>query len=73
MDHHDSCFNFLQFKMCSAYESVNVVWERIWIVVVSEIWKHKNNVIFKGGVIDVSRMFTLVQLKVWSLVTSKIP
>jgi len=42
----------------------------IWIVV-SEILKSKNNVIFKGGVIDVSERFILPQLKVWSWVTSK--
>lgn len=29
-----------------------------------EIWKHKNNVIFKGDVIDVLELFTLIQLKV---------
>ena len=43
----------------------------IWIVVVSEISKHKNNVIFKGSVIYVSKMFIFIHLKVWSWVTSK--
>jgi len=43
------------------------------MVVISEIWKHMNKVIFKGGVIDVSKMFALILLKVWFWVTSKVP
>jgi len=57
--------------MSSASESVNEVWGQFWIGVVSEIWKHMNNVIFKGDVVDVLELFTLVQLKVWSLITFK--
>jgi len=30
-----------------------------------------NNVIFKGGVVGVLELFVLVQLKVWSWITSK--
>jgi len=52
---------FLQFKLGRTSESVNDVWGAIWIVVVSEIWKHRNKVIFKGGVIDVSEIFALVR------------
>ena len=43
----------------------------IWIAVVNEVWKHRNRVIFKGGAVDVLKVFALVQLKVWSWVTSK--
>jgi len=50
---------------------VNVVWNCVLIVVVSEIWKHKNKHIFQGGVIDFSEMFTLAQLKASSWVTFK--
>jgi len=70
-DHNDSSYHFLKFKLGRASESVNDVWGALWIAVVSEIWKHKNKLIFKGGVIDVLEIFTLVQLKVWSWVTSK--
>jgi len=30
------------------------------------IWKHKSNVVFKGGVVDVSQICMLAQLKAWS-------
>ncbi|XP_068477364.1 uncharacterized protein [Phaseolus vulgaris] len=50
---------------------VNVVWNCVWIAVVSELWKHRNKHIFQGGVIDPTEVFTLAQLKVWSWVTSK--
>jgi len=31
---------------------------------VSEIWSHRNRIIFKGGVLDYSEIFSLAQLKV---------
>jgi len=34
------------------FHSVNDVWSAIWVRIVSEIWKHKNNVIFKNDVTD---------------------
>jgi len=47
------------------------VWGVIWTIVVSELWKHKNKVIFKGGIVDALEMFALVQLRAWSWVTTK--
>jgi len=38
---------------------------------VREIWCHRNKDIFKGGVVDHSKIFTLAQLKAWSWVTLK--
>jgi len=49
--------------MSNAPASVNEVW--------GVVWKHRNSVIFKGGVVDVLEAFILVQLKAWSWVTSK--
>ena len=43
----------------------------IWTTVVSELWKHRNNVIFKGGVVDGLEVIALVQVKAWSWNTSK--
>jgi len=45
----------------------------IWIAVVSEIWSHRNKILFKGGVLDYYEIFSLAQLKVWSWITSKFP
>jgi len=63
--------NFSQFRLSNVSVSVNEVWGVIWIAVVNEIWKHRNIVIFRGGVIDVLEVFALVQLKAWAWVTSK--
>jgi len=71
VDHVDSVSHFLQFNLLNVSAQVNVVWSSVWIVVVNEIWKHRNKHIFQGGVIDHSKMFTLAQLKVGSWVTSK--
>jgi len=61
-----SIAKFCQFRMSNAPASVNEVWGVIWITVVNEVWKHRNRVIFKGGVVDVMKAFALVQLKAWS-------
>jgi len=38
---------------------------------VSEIWKHRNSVIFNRGVADALEVFTSVQVKVWSWIFAK--
>jgi len=48
--------------MCNATDSVNDVWEAVWITVVSEILKHMNNIFFKEGVVDVLELFVIVSL-----------
>jgi len=57
--------------MSQASVSVNEVWSTIWIGIVSEIWKHRNSVIFNRGVTDVSEVFASVQVKVWSWIYAK--
>jgi len=57
--------------MCNISDSIHEVWGAIWDGVVSEIWKHKNNVIFNRGVVDEFELFALIQVKVWSWITSK--
>jgi len=66
MSHNDPLLIFFQFRLCNAPDSVNDVWGAILIVVISEMWKHRNNVIFKGGVVDCLELFVMIQLKVWS-------
>jgi len=43
----------------------------IWVGIVSEIWNHRNNVVFKNGRVDLVEVFTMVQRKTWSWVTIK--
>ena len=72
VDHVDPVSHFLHFNLLNAHVQVNVVWSCVWIVVISEIWKHKNKHIFQCRAIDLSEVLTLAQLNVWSWVTSKI-
>jgi len=62
--HKDPMVNFLQFRLCQTSDSVNDVWGAIWVSVVSEIWKHRNSVIFDRGVVDALEVFALVQVNV---------
>ena len=69
--HSDPVSNFIHFGMCNASSQVIEFWGAIWIGVVSEIWNHKNNVIFNRGKADVSKVLVMVQVKVWSWLYSK--
>jgi len=57
--------------MCNASGKINEFWEVIWVGVVSEIWRHRNNVIFNRGKVDVLEVFALAQVKVWAWLDSK--
>jgi len=61
------------FKILDAPNSVNLTMGNIWIALVSEIWRHMNNCLFKGGVVHHTEVFSLTQVKVWSWINSKIP
>ncbi|KAK8470303.1 hypothetical protein PHAVU_004G108700, partial [Phaseolus vulgaris] len=54
--HCDAQMHFKMFKL---------------IGIVSEIWNHRNNVVFKNGRVDLVEVFTMVQRKIWSWVTVK--
>ena len=68
----DPFSNFIQFSLCKASVSVNFVLGSVWIVVVREIWNHRNKIIFIGGMVDHHEIFSLAQLNVWTWVTSKV-
>ena len=55
--------HFEQFKILDATTSVNLILDNVWIALVSEIWRHMNNCLFNGGVVDYSD-FSLTQIKV---------
>jgi len=65
--------HFKHFKILNAPTSVILIMGNVWITLVSEIWRHMNNCLFKGDVVDHSEVFSLAQLKVWSWIVSKIP
>ena len=37
----------------------------------SEVWNHRNRVVFENGRVDLVEVFTVVQRKTWSWVTVK--
>jgi len=65
--------HFIQFIFIDAPLPANLIMDNIWIAVVSENWRHMNNHLFKGGVIDHSEIFSLAQLKFWPWISSKLP
>ena len=60
--------HFLNFRISGANKSVNQIWGCVWVVVVVVLWNRRNRKIFKSGTIDHIEIFTMVQLKVWSLI-----
>jgi len=65
--------HFEHFKILDGFTSVNLIMGIVWIALVSEIWTHKNNCLFKGGMVDLTEIFSLTQVKVWSWILSKKP
>jgi len=63
--HKSTLVNFQSFYLLSQRNGVNRVWKGMWVVIVSEIWNHKNKVVFKDGLMDAKKIFSLAQLKGW--------
>jgi len=40
--------------------------------IIGELWKQRNKKVFKNGRVDYIEVFTMVQLQVWSWITSKV-
>ena len=59
--------HFLHFNLIDTPAAVNIAFGNIWIALISEIWRHRNKHIFKGGVIDHYDIFSMAHLKVWLL------
>jgi len=62
----DPMSHFEHFKILDAPTSVNLIMGNVWIALISEIWRHRNNCLFKGEVVDHIEVFSLTQIKVWS-------
>ena len=63
--HEDIIIHFQSFHLLRQSHRVNRVWKGMWVAIVSEIWNHRNKVVFKGGVVDHKEIFYLTQLKNW--------
>jgi len=57
--------NFQSFYLLGEKQSANRAWKGLWVAIISEVWSHKNKVVFKGGVVDAVEIFSLAQLKGW--------
>ena len=62
--------NFDHFRLSLPLETGLVVWNTIWVGVVSEIWSHRNRIIFNRGVADEKEVFAMAQVKAWSWVST---
>ena len=54
---------FQRFHLMGHNNRVNLVWKGLWVAIVSEIWSHRNKVVFNGAVVDAEEIFSLAQLK----------
>jgi len=57
--------HFQSFYLIGQRQSVNRAWKRMWAAIVSEIWNHRNKVVFNGGVVGDEEIYSLAQLKGW--------
>jgi len=57
--HEDIIIHFQSFHLMGHSNRVNSVWKGLWVAIVSEIWNHRNKVVFRGRVVDVKENFSL--------------
>jgi len=73
--HESTPVNFQSFCLLSQRQGVNIAWKGMWVAIVSEIWNHKNKVVFKGGLHykkkAIYRPIFSYQMK-WLLIVTKI-
>jgi len=55
--------HFMNFNWFRCNNKVNTVWKGTLITIVWEIWKHRNNVVFKCGVVDATKLLSWHDLK----------
>jgi len=58
--------HFMSFNLIRCRKKVNSMWRGMWVAIVWELWKHRNNVVFNDRVVDDSEIFVLAQLRGWS-------
>jgi len=63
--HHSVPDHFLSFYLICLNKKLNVLWLRVWVAIVWEIWTQRNKVVFNGGVVYAIEVFSLAQLKGW--------
>ena len=65
--------HFQNFQLFSVNKKVNTMWKGMWIAIEWEIWNYRNKIVFNNAVVDDVEIFTLIQLKTWSLVKFRGP
>jgi len=63
--HQATLVNIQSFCLLDEKQSANRALKGLWVAIVSEVWSHRNKVVFKGGVVDAIEIFSLAQLKGW--------
>jgi len=43
----------------------------VWLIIISLIWKHRNEIIFRNRVCDVVEVFAFAQVKTWVIIKIK--
>jgi len=71
--HNQARIHFQHFHLSSLNTRQNTIWKGMWLAIVGEIWRHKNEVIFKQKKVDTEDIFSLAQVNAWAWLKHKIP
>jgi len=55
--HESIPIHFQSYHLTDHRNSVNRAWKGVWVAIVTEIWNHRNKVVFKGGIVDEEEFF----------------
>jgi len=69
--HESITIHFQSFGLVSWRQCVNLAWKEMWVAIVTELWNHRNKVIFNRELVYATEIFTLAQLKGWCWLKNK--
>jgi len=58
--------HFCGFSLSFLSVKANKAWKGMWLVLVKEIWNHRNRLIFNKEKVDEVEIFALVQMNAWT-------
>jgi len=63
--------HFLGFTLTRARWSLRHVWRIVWLTIIWQIWKYRNDILFKNMKCDIVEVYARVQSIFWAIIRVK--
>jgi len=69
--HNEAHSHWSGFELAGLGSKRNDVWRMVWMSIIWNTWKHKNEVIFRNRKCDVLEVLAVTQVNTWAFIASK--